>query len=764
MPTQLEKVSNNIVNAKKQLKEQIIPKATPFLRGRDLKRLAKYGKKFEKLAIQSKKPPTFSIRFLGDSQNGKSTLINVLIGKKVLPEGTVGHCSTTIVRCRYKDQDNISVTLKYVDENKFYEELEKKTDDAMQALEEDDDSGNQKENVTRLLGMFINLFDINRAELNTDDIIKHCLENADDFPERTLLGMTKTLDSEPANKEEIAENLSARGRKSFIVDECWIEGRFPDWHPSMELVDMPGTNALDPWDAQVTSRMQTEIDGLVFVTSGTELTKSVIDWFKETSILNEIVGSQVRNQTRVFIIKTFVDQLNLQIPNWEATENRCSDIREHLITQVNELINDRFTNSGNELDVLKRFVEQLPIHFVSSKIFRNLANPSLKNRVLNDPLHPNNLQLYSAFQYFDTNEENTGIPGLQQNFFDKTEEFVHSHYLKKLELDFQKEAGLVVRFFRDKRVGIEQGMVQTSEAIHQATQFINENLQKEIKETRELLEEEITGLKDNFEQEIESLLDVIVQNYGQQTRNQLNEWKQQLHWASLRCCGRKNGQHTTTRGYEIDFNGTLADFCVKSLNSTWIDYRANIKELSFDELHIRFLPKLEIIFAQAKGIEDHNKIYLIENTYGHAVSEAQHELEIQIEQYLMETEQFDAIRPALMQSIRKSLVPTYRNIAAECGTGCSVRMRNHLQDGVLDNIQAIRSIVRNQVRHNWQGLTNSVEERLDEFFNLIENNFSEQRESLLEAAQTPPDQQVRLLKHFQEMENIAEELVPQKKG
>jgi hypothetical protein len=87
-------------------------------------------------------------------------------------------------------------------------------------------------------------------------------------------------------------------------------------------------------------------------------------------------------------------------------------------------------------------------------------------------------------------------------------------------------------------------------------------------------------------------------------------------------------------------------------------------------------------------------------------------------------------------------------------------MRNHLQDGVLDNIQAIRSIVRNQVRHNWQGLTHSVEERLDEFFNLIENNFSEQRESLLEAAQTPPDQQVRLLKHFQEMENIAEELVP----
>jgi hypothetical protein len=28
------------------------------------------------------------------------------------------------------------------------------------------------------------------------------------------------------------------------VDECLIEGEFADWHPSMELVDMPGTTPL----------------------------------------------------------------------------------------------------------------------------------------------------------------------------------------------------------------------------------------------------------------------------------------------------------------------------------------------------------------------------------------------------------------------------------------------------------------------------------------------------------------------------------------
>jgi len=384
---------------------------------------------------------------------------------------------------------------------------------------------------------------------------------------------------------------------------------------------------------------------------------------------------------------------------------------------------------------------QLPIHFVSSKAFHDLN-----------------------FGVFNMNPENTGIPGLQQDFYDKTEKFVHSHYLRRLELEFQKEVDQMVQFFRDKRVGIEQGMVQKGKAIHDAKQFIGERLPKEVAKAREFFEGQIADLKDNFEQKIESLLNDIVNNYRQQACLKLHDWALSIKYNSMSAIARGKGCHTI-KGNQIrliDINGTLADFCLIALNSAWIDYRNDIKKLSFDDLRIQFIPNLESILAQAKGIDDPKKISLIENTYGQAVYEVRNELEIQSEKYLTETEEFDAIRPALIKSIRKFLMPTYENIKSESGTGCTIRMHRYLKYGVLDSIQKIRSIVRNQVRHNWQGLTNSVEERLEEFFDLRENNISEQSERLSESAHTPPNKQVKLLDHFKEMENLAEELVPKR--
>jgi len=302
-------------------------------------------------------------------------------------------------------------------------------------------------------------------------------------------------------------------------------------------------------------------------------------------------------------------------------------------------------------------------------------------------------------------------------------------------------------------------MVQKGEALHQAEQFLEDRLSEEVQKTHELLNTRIADLKDNFGQEVERLLDNIVKNYEQQTRGQLKNWVS-LPWQSVRAIGRKSGCHTTGKGYEIDINGTLADFCLRALNSTWIDYRTRIRELSFDELRLQFLPNLENILAQAKGIDDPGRISLIENGYGQAVFEARNELEIQIEKYLMETEQFDSIRPALMESTQQFLMPTYENIAAERGKGSTNRMRSHLENGVLSSIHEIRSIVRNQVKRNWQGLTNSVEERLEEFFNLIEDNFSEQSERLSVAAQTPHDKQAEILNYLKEMEKLAEKLLP----
>jgi hypothetical protein len=529
----------------------------------------------------------------------------------------------------------------------------------------------------------------------------------------------------------------------------------------MELVDMPGTNAFNPWDDQVNARLKQRVGGLAIVTNGTQLNDSVMEWFKETSILPEIAGASQRNQVRVFVLKTFVDQLNLPETDedgseWESTRNYCRDIEKHLRHQVMELIRQRFS-APNEIKVLADFVDRMPVHFLSAKVYRNLADDGLKKRVLANPTNPKNLQLFAAFQRFNQSAQNTGVPKFCQSLYDHTEEFITSHYRRKLELDFEKEVGLVAHFFRIQRVGVEQRLVQKGEFVAQVDTQIREALDQTTKAYRESSERKVVDLKRRFNDEIGKLLDAVAEDFGRKTRRKLEDWAQ-LHWASLRCAGRKNGQHTTTRGYEIDFNGDLADFCVEALNSSWISYRANLRKLLYDDLLLHFLPEIEKKIAQAKGL-DAARIELIEATYERVAETTRHELELQVEKYDSEAEAFDALRPKLTVSIRSFLGPTYADIASEIGRGSAAKMRGHLREGVLSSIHEIGKLVRQVVKESWQGLTGSVEQRVTAFFDNVETGYQQQGDYLKKLAAHPPGNDENLLADIRSLEQSTRNLV-----
>lgn len=759
----MKQLAINIGQAVQKLEKEILPKAkqAPF-EAKDGEYLQQRLAELKKFHEQSQQAPVFSIRFLGDTQNGKSTLINALLGRKILPEGHVGACSATIVRCRYNEQPKITVRFRYASRLQLTADLTAKIRDAELALQEEQSTANQREAVCNFLGRFIRLFDIDRDKVqNPADLITLCRDGITDFPEKKLLGTEETLEATPENEDRIYENLSARGRGAFIVDECLIQGDFPDWHPSMELVDMPGTNAFNPWDDQVNARLKQRVGGLAIVTNGTQLNDSVMEWFKETSILPEVAGTSQRNQVRVFVLKTFVDQLNLpeldgEESQWALTRRYCAEIEKHLRGQVMELIRQRFS-APNEIAVLADFVKRMPVHFLSAKIYRNLADEGLRNRVLASPTSPQNLQLFAAFQRFDQKTHNTGVPALTASLHDNTEEFITSHYRRKLQLDFEKEVGLVTQFFRSKRVGLEQGLAQKGHFVLEVDHEIAVGLAKATKTYRESAEGKVVDIKNRFNDEVGTLLDNIATTFGAKTRRKLEDWLQ-LHWASLRCAGRKNGQHITNRGYEIDFNGNLADFCVEALNSSWIEYRANLRKLLYDDLLLHFLPALEKVIAQAKG-QDPDRINLIEATYEQVAESIRHELELQVEKYDSETEEFDALRPKLTLEIRAYLGPTYAGIASEVGRGSASRMRAHLQEGVLSSIQEIGPMVKQVVKESWQGLTASVEKRIEEFFNTVHKCFRDQGDNLKKVAQHPAGDDEKHAAFVKSLEEATEALI-----
>lgn len=56
-----------------------------------------------------KRDTTLSIGFLGESQVGKSTIINALVGVSALPSGGVGPLTAQATRVSYRDQHGFSV-------------------------------------------------------------------------------------------------------------------------------------------------------------------------------------------------------------------------------------------------------------------------------------------------------------------------------------------------------------------------------------------------------------------------------------------------------------------------------------------------------------------------------------------------------------------------------------------------------------------------------------------------------------------------------
>jgi hypothetical protein len=755
----MPEISDQIESAVEKFRNELLPKLPSVSQNEEDKNVLKgYLASLEKLHRESLNRPVFSVRFLGDTQNGKSTLINALLGRVVLPEGHVGACSATIVRCCYKKQPKITIRFRYSSEEQFVTDLAQKSADAEIALSEENSDAKKREAVCGLLGRFIRLLHIETDKVaDAAELVELCRGLAVDFEERRLLGTEELLEVNPANEKQIKENLSAQGRRAFIVDECVIEGEFPDWHPALELVDMPGTNAFNPWDDQVNARLKQRIGGLAIITKETQLHDTVMDWFKESSIMPEIAGSSERNQVRVFVIKTFVDQLNLdnedtERSQWDKTQAYCGEIASYLRDQVKALVEQRYS-ARNEVEALNAFVDRMPMHFVSPRVYRRLTNDSIRNRVLNNPL--DHLEDAQAFQRFDRDPEKTGIPALKKALHGQTEEFINNHYLRKLRLDFEKEVGLVARFFRSQRVGIEQRLADQGAFVLAVDGELQAGLGAAFRKQRETSERKIVDLKNRFADEVGDLLDQVAREFGSKVLAKLEDWLQ-LHWASLRCAGRKQGQHITGRGYEIDFNGSLADFCVEALNSTWISYRANLRKLLYDDLQSSFLPTIEKTVAQAKG-QDPVRQKLVESTYEEVAGSARAELELQVERYDSETEEFDALRPSLTMKIRKFLEPTYEGISSEFGRGSATRMRNHLEAGVHASSQEIGSLVKEVVKKNWEGLTGSVESKISDLLDGLEAQFAEQGAKLTAMAAHPSEGDEERVQKLIEIEEAVEQ-------
>ncbi len=520
--------------------------------------------------------PRFTVHLIGSSQNGKSTLINVLLGKKILTEGHVGACSAAVVRCCYADIDGYRMTVRYVSREIFLAMLKESLKDAETALSGEEASENAGDEARRALGRFSGFFGI--RDRTAQQIVDACKKYLAKPESIEFSDFGKELNIPVEDEVLVAEHLAAQGRKAFVVEECVLEGRFPEWPPQMELIDMPGTNDVDPFRTEVTETAKNRIAGLMLVTKGTQLGSDIISWFKDTPVLAEMAESTERNQQRLFVVRTVVDDQPLDgMPEdapsaWPYLERHCQEQKRHFQTQLRQLIRDKFTDD-KLVAKLTDFVDKLPVHFVSAKVFRNLNDPGLRNRV-QDHLHtPANLDMWARFMKFDLDTEKTGIPKLRRGLQSATDEYLNSQFLRRVQSHLEKEVDAVIGFFRRQRMDAELQLAGQAEAYRHIAKHV-ETTVGEFLSTTEDSERLLGQIKSDFQAKAAEILSHAQAGFRVALQPRQELWSF-LHWRTLRAVGYKFGRHTTYDGREIDVQGDIAESFVRFIK----DWLASIQQL-----------------------------------------------------------------------------------------------------------------------------------------------------------------------------------------
>ena len=83
-----------------------------------------------------------------------------------------------------------------------------------------------------------------------------------------------------------------------IVEDCEINGPFENWHHSLSLVDLPGTNDSDPQRTLVTNSVRESATAVAIVTSDSNIGPDIEEWLRNSSVLaNFLESTNKRKQT-----------------------------------------------------------------------------------------------------------------------------------------------------------------------------------------------------------------------------------------------------------------------------------------------------------------------------------------------------------------------------------------------------------------------------------------------------------------------------------
>ena len=658
-------------------------------------------------AIESKLElvPPIDVAVLGPSRHGKSTLLNALVACDLLPTSDIKPCTASILKMTWAPEWTVKV--KFVPKDQLVNDWRLAVEDAEDELSQqqsrspDGQINEDPRFVRNVLQRFVQLFRVD-PDLPPVDLLSE-VKQATIPPETArLLGQEADVRRTDVDgmRSAIAKYLSTSDVYWTIVASCEILGPFEDWHPSLSVVDLPGTNDSDPQRTIVTNSARESANAVAVVTSDSNIGPDIESWLRHSSVLANFLEASSKRRQRLFIIRTKLDSYHPEIDEtqldglteeeeaevyWNAVEEYKTEQTKSYRSMLRDIASPKLPHGDDEASREKRVellsrIDEIPVFYLSA-----LAHEVFEGRYAAGRKTKRQLS-----EYFDDSIERTGVPDLRSFLRQVAANYLAENFFDDLEHELESEARHLARVFRKSIATVRAEVAGGRDALEKVVNDVRGELLPWLNSVVNRLG---STLKDQIENGATGIRQRLIQTERMSERrfdDKLNLWGN-YHWASLRAAGRKNGSHVTNRGQCIDFAEDVCSVLIDDIIVAWAHYRDDLVEDQIDSTTNDLAEKLHERLATFRTFSDVPEVVGAIDQVTEQLFGITHQQRLELLRIVQEKiKELESIRRPAYEIAQEELAVLYQKVGLESGSGCSFRMGQHVENEAPPAIRRIR--------------------------------------------------------------------------
>ncbi len=644
-----------------------------------LGRLADWHGQLKQLNRDLAHPPEVMLTLVGGTGAGKSTLINALLGSRLLATSNSRACTSAVTEISHADTLSAEVT--FVSAESWQQELQDYADLLADEWDElpDGQTPAVRGPVDKKLRAAYSEEAVARFYDELD--VASLLQDRDHPLHRYLETGQYVLTAEDPNalRKALRQFVASTGAFWPVVSCVRIRGPFPLLRDGAHLVDLPGLNDPNPAREAVTRSYLTKTNFVMVVYNMKRaLTREITETLQADGLFRRLVlegrtGSLAFVGTSSDAIDPEVDGEEFGVdPDDEIGVARARNAASErvVVEQLNELVDELEASSdGSEAIAAGRLragLASLPRFSVSAR----------------DYLHLSRVQQHRQSLFTDASD--TGIPALAghiQHTVQQNGPLAHARAIgRRHELLISE----MQQALREVQValsasGSEARQKEVRAAAAEATRFLDGQVKLAMKD----LESGIDNTVDLFIERMDRGIERARGRLGTAS----GAWSG-YHWATLRAACRHGGVFISSSAGRVDLTDAVTDLVYDAVALAFEDFFGERLRSAVENGNAA----LQVAAAQYRA-ELTERLSVV-GAAGDTMANQRRELEHAVERHLQQAfktvvqtadVRIDDERSHLLEDIRTRVLhamrPAYQRGGAESGSGMKARIVEHLRQG-----------------------------------------------------------------------------------